>query len=64
MPEPGQGSVDAMRESRVAPGGDAQLPSLHGQLDPVRAHVNRQVTVRVRPAGGDRGGSRLTGLRQ
>jgi hypothetical protein len=53
-----------MRKPRVAGGRDAQRPGLHGQLDPVKAHVRPQVTVCVVPAGGDRGGSHLAGLRQ
>jgi hypothetical protein len=52
-----------MRKLRIAAGGDALRPGLHGQLDPIGAHIHPQVTIGVLPAGRYRGGSHLAGLR-
>jgi hypothetical protein len=56
--------MNAMRQSGVAAGDDAQGPGLHGQFDPVGAQVHPQVSVGFGPTGRHRSGCHLAGLRQ
>jgi len=63
-PEPVQGVGDAPRQLGVAPSHGVQRPGLDGQLNPIAAKVQAQVTVGVPPARRDHGGCHFGAMRE